>query len=75
MHTLPCNQLKQRFEWQIGAAESHMEFQGVVKHVWWLSSAYQPYIAPQNKSEHITDLNAKLPGRGHYDGIGALSPA
>ena len=72
---LPHKQLKQRLEWQFGAAESHMEFQGVVNHVWYSSDAHQPYKAPQNKGEHITDLNAKLPGRGHYDGIGALSPA
>jgi hypothetical protein len=52
-----------------------MDFQGVVKHVWYSSNAHQPYEAPQNKGKHIADLDAKLPGRGHYDGIGALSPA
>lgn len=72
---LPRDQLKQRFAWQLGIAESQMDFQAVVNHVERLENAHQPYEAPQNEGEHIADLDAKLPGRGHYDGISALSPA
>lgn len=35
----------------------------------------QPNEAAQDEREDITDLDAQLPGRGHDDGISALSPA
>ena len=37
--------------------------------------SYQPNEATQDEGENITDLNAQLPGRGHDDGVSALSPA
>ena len=36
---------------------------------------YQPNEATQDEGQHITDLDAELPGGGHDDGMGALSPA
>lgn len=36
---------------------------------------HQPDEAAQDEGEHITDLDAQLPGRSHDDGVSALSPA
>lgn len=39
------------------------------------SGGHQPNEPPQDESQDITNLDAELPGRGHDDGMGALSPA
>ena len=39
-----------------------------------LKCTHQPDEAAQHEGEHITDLDAQLAGRGHDDGVSALSP-